>query len=53
MLMPTKKRCPKCGSTAIDFYAGAITGVYNCKRCGYTGAIIVEEDDPLAKEKRT
>ncbi len=50
--MLSKKRCPKCGSSEIDFYAGALTGVYHCKRCGYVGAIIIEEDDPLSKEKR-
>jgi len=44
-----KKSCPKCGSGAIDFYAGGLTGIYHCKNCGYSGAIIVEEDTPIKK----
>ncbi|MBT3262403.1 hypothetical protein HN992_03160 [Candidatus Woesearchaeota archaeon] len=47
--MVSKKSCPKCGSGAIDFYAGGLTGIYHCKNCGYSGAIIVEEDTPIKK----
>jgi predicted RNA-binding Zn-ribbon protein involved in translation (DUF1610 family) len=48
--MVNKKSCPKCGSEKIDFYAGALTGAYHCKKCGYTGPIIVEEDDITGKK---
>ena len=47
--MVSKKNCPKCGSESIDFYAGGLTGIYHCKKCGYSGAIIVEEDTPIKK----
>jgi hypothetical protein len=42
--MVTIKKCPKCGSTSIDFYAGGLTGVHHCKKCGYLGPIVLEED---------
>ncbi len=48
----TIKRCPKCKSTKIDFHAGAITGCYHCKRCGYIGPILIEEDDFEDKRKK-
>ncbi len=38
------KLCPKCKSDRIDYYAGAITGQYYCKKCGYTGPIILEKE---------
>jgi predicted RNA-binding Zn-ribbon protein involved in translation (DUF1610 family) len=47
--MPSKKKCPICMSEEIDFYAGALTGSYHCKKCGYVGPIIVEEDDDKRK----
>tara|TARA_Y100000310_G_scaffold141993_1_gene141420 strand:- start:2545 stop:2718 length:174 start_codon:yes stop_codon:yes gene_type:complete len=42
--MVVVKRCPKCASNKINLFAGAITGQYNCKKCGYVGVIIIEED---------
>jgi predicted RNA-binding Zn-ribbon protein involved in translation (DUF1610 family) len=48
--MVVKKSCPKCGSERIDFYAGGLTGSYHCKKCGYMGPIIVEEDDVTEKK---
>jgi len=42
--MSSGKKCPICGSSKIDFYAGALTGSYHCKKCGYVGPIVVEED---------
>ena len=38
------KKCPRCKSTKIEYFAGAITGQYHCKNCGYIGPIILEED---------
>jgi len=38
------KFCPSCKSDNIDLYAGALTGTYYCKKCGYEGALIIEKD---------
>jgi len=38
------KRCPKCGSTSVTLWIGAITGQYFCKNCRYVGPLIIEED---------
>jgi len=46
------KKCPKCLSTRIDFYAAAMTGLYHCKKCGYIGVIIIEEDIKLKNDSR-
>jgi len=36
-------KCPKCGSTEIDFlpWLGLI---YRCRKCGYIGPLIIEEE---------
>jgi transposase-like protein len=40
-------RCPVCRSIEIYRVAGGCIGeVYRCKRCGYTGSFMVEEDEP-------
>ena len=37
--------CPVCGSTGIYLVAGGYAGMlYRCKKCGYEGAFVVEED---------
>lgn len=41
--MPIKK-CPVCKSTDITLDTGGQTGKWRCKRCGYIGVLIVEED---------
>jgi hypothetical protein len=46
------KRCPKCRSTKVDFYAGGLTGSYHCKVCGYIGPILLEEEDIENKRKK-
>ena len=38
------KSCPKCRSTKVNLYAGALTGQYHCEKCGYLGVLIIEED---------
>ena len=38
------KKCPKCGSEDISTYLGGQTGQYECKNCGYLGAMIIEEE---------
>ncbi len=38
-------RCPSCGSSEVYRVAGGCLGeLYRCKKCGYTGAFIVEVD---------
>lgn len=41
--MPAKK-CPACGSTDVTLDTGGQTGKWRCKKCGYVGALVVEED---------
>lgn len=50
--MITIKKCPKCFSTEIDYFAGGLTGQYHCKKCGYVGPIIIEEEDIKDKIKK-
>lgn len=44
-------RCPDCGSADLDYEAGYLTGQrYLCKRCGYVGSFVVQQDlDELAE----
>ena len=45
--------CPVCGSTELYYELGGYTGkVYHCKRCDYTGALIVEADEEMARAIR-
>jgi len=37
--------CPKCRSTDIIYDTAGHTGKYRCKKCGYTGVLIIEEDE--------
>ena len=39
------KRCPKCKSNEIVPEIGFSTGHYRCKKCGYLGSLIIEDDD--------
>jgi len=41
--MKTQK-CPKCGSEDISLFLGGQFGKYKCKKCGYIGPMIIEED---------
>jgi len=41
--MKTKK-CPRCNSEDIGLFLGGHTGQYKCKKCGYIGPMIIEED---------
>lgn len=42
--MNTIKTCPVCGSSSIFLNAGANTGKYECKKCGYIGVIVIERN---------
>ena len=39
------KKCPRCESTNLVLHIGGMSGMYKCKKCGYTGSLVVEEDD--------
>ncbi|MBI2142143.1 hypothetical protein HYU15_01480 [Candidatus Woesearchaeota archaeon] len=39
------RTCPSCGSANIKLYMGGQLGIqYKCETCGYTGALIIEQD---------
>ena len=38
------KKCPKCGNP-VDYDCGGQTGKYICRKCGYLGVLVLEEDD--------
>jgi len=44
------KKCPRCRSTDIILDTGGQTGKYACKKCGYIGPLIVEEEIENAKD---
>ena len=43
---PSKKYCPKCGSPEIRLSNGSVYGLgpskYVCKKCGYSGPVVME-----------
>ncbi|MHC1596766.1 MAG: hypothetical protein ACXQT3_00460 [Methermicoccaceae archaeon] len=44
-------RCPVCGSAEVYEVAGGYVGnIYRCKRCGYSGALVIEANEKLARE---
>lgn len=45
------KKCPACKSTNITLYMGGHFGTYLCKKCGYTGPLILEERAKFKKNK--
>ena len=53
-------KCPSCKRAAITPYMGAQFGKYQCKKCGYIGVLVIEEEIPKKilrmkrhKQKRT
>ena len=38
------KKCPTCRSVDITYYMGGQFGKYACKKCGYIGPLILEDD---------
>ncbi len=45
------KFCPKCGSTDIFFASGLpqLRSLWDCRKCGYRGALIIEDGKLAAK----
>lgn len=35
--------CPRCGSARIDWIIPQDRSKYECKNCGYVGALVIEE----------
>jgi transposase-like protein len=39
-------RCPVCGSSDLYTIVGGYIGeIYRCKKCGYSGAFVIETDE--------
>lgn len=38
----TARFCPKCKSLDIGMVAGGVVGIWECKKCGFQGAIFPE-----------
>lgn len=47
-------KCPNCRSENIAFQSGGITGMYECKDCGYMGPLVLEVEikEKTGKQKR-
>lgn len=39
------KKCPQCNSYNLFLNAAGTTGKYECKDCGYTGVLVIEEEE--------
>lgn len=46
------KFCPKCKGNDLKMVAGGIIGMYECKNCGYRGAIFPEIDEKLESKPK-
>jgi len=44
------KFCPICGNKNLKMVAGGVAGIYECKKCGFRGAIFPEIDRKEGKE---
>lgn len=51
MMEKPGKYCPRCGSPDVKWVLPQTWSNWECKKCGYTGALIVENGE-LAKEIR-
>lgn len=43
-------KCPVCRSEEITIYMGAHFGKYLCKKCGYIGPLVIDEDKKKRKK---
>ena len=49
-MKPSKRKyCPNCGSSNIKWLIPQMWSIWECNECGYTGAIVIE-DEELAEE---
>ena len=51
--LKTIKFCPKCGSTEIFWASGLpqLWSIWECRNCGYRGALVIEDSKLAAKLK--
>ncbi len=43
------KHCPRCGSKHLN-YLPWLGEIYECRECGYRGALVIEDEDREAVE---
>jgi len=46
------ERCPFCKSSSITLYMGFQFGNYQCKKCGYVGSLVIDDNKKLDKKGR-
>lgn len=46
-------KCPECKSEEIVEYMGGQFGKWQCKKCGYVGVIVIEEEKKVTKKNKT
>ena len=39
-------KCPSCKKAGLVLYMGGQFGKYQCKKCGYVGVLVIEEEVP-------
>ena len=39
-----RQLCPVCKKDSLILAAGGMTGNFKCKKCGYLGNLVIEED---------
>ncbi len=44
-------KCPVCKSEKVVEYMGAQFGKWQCKKCGYIGVLVIEENTSKKKGK--
>jgi ribosomal protein L37AE/L43A len=50
--MVAKKFCPKCENTDVYMDAGGVTGIWSCKKCGFSSSIFPEKEESVTKPKK-
>ena len=43
--------CPKCKGQNIEMLVGGISGLWKCRKCGFTSPIFPEEEVIITEEK--
>ena len=46
------KFCPKCKSTEVELSIGGLTGLLECKKCGFSSPIFPEKEINETKAKK-
>ena len=45
------ERCPICKSSSVTPYMGGQFGNYQCKKCGYVGNLVVDDQEKKLDKK--